>query len=65
MKKAIVLLVSLLIVGCISSTSKIKVTDPKTGNSVTIDEKGVEVDVKTIKNEDIVIEVIEDEEAGK
>lgn len=59
MKKFVILFVCLFCIGCITG-KQIKVTDPKTGNSVMINEDGVEVDVKTIENDKVVIEV-EDE----
>lgn len=59
MKKLIVILIllSLILIGCI--TSKLKITDIKTGNSVVVTEQGIGVDIKQLEKDGYKVEVIE------
>lgn len=58
-KKFLVLffVVCLLISGCLTPGTKVKVTDQESGNSVTVSKDGLEVDIKTIEKDGIVVEV--------
>ena len=62
-KKFFILVVCLSVFGCVTSGTKIKVTDPETGNSVTIDKEGVELDIKEIEKDGIKVEVLDDKES--
>lgn len=60
-KKSLIVCLFVVMVGCVSSGTKIKVTNPVTGNSVTVSNDGVEVDVKLINVDGAVVEVVKDE----
>ena len=51
-----------VVAGCITTGTNIKVTDKDTGNSVIISEEGVELDINTIEDDNIVIEIDNNED---
>lgn len=51
-------LTTMLIAGCITSNSKIKLTDTRTGNSVTITDQGLALDIETLEKDGYKVEVI-------
>ena len=60
--KSIIIVSSLLFIGttgCITSNSKIKLTDTKTGNSVTISDQGFALDIDTLEKDGFKVEVVE------
>lgn len=59
MKGLIVALIciSMLFVGCITSGTKVKLTDKETGNSVTVSEEGVSLDINKIEKDGVVVEI--------
>lgn len=48
-----------LMSGCITSNSKVKLTDKETGNSVTISEEGVDLDIQALEKDGIQVEIID------
>lgn len=50
-----------LITGCITSNSKIKLTDSRTGNSVTISDQGLALDLEVLEKDGYIVEVIEED----
>jgi len=56
---------SIVFFGCETSGIKIKVKDPLTGNSITVSDDGLDVDVKFIETDSFVVEVVGDDKEGK
>lgn len=62
MKLILTLLITCaLINGCITSNSKIRLTDSRTGNSVTISDQGLALDLEVLEKDGYIVEVIEED----
>jgi len=62
MKIFSVIIFSIIILnGCITSNSKIKLTDTETGNSVTISDQGLALDIETLEKDGYKVEVIDEQ----
>lgn len=62
MKKLIVVLIAVTLIGCITSKTKIKLTDTKTGNSVTITDQGLALDIQALEKDGFKVEVVNEED---
>lgn len=58
MKTLIIIATCLILTSCVTSNSKIKITD-KAGNSITLSEDSVSVDIKELEKDGVKVEVIE------
>ena len=62
MRLLVLSLCFILVAGCVTSGTNIKVTDKDTGNSVVISEDGVELDVNVIEDDNLLIEIDKNED---
>lgn len=61
MRTLIIIATCLILTSCITSNSKIKITD-KDGNSITLSEDSVNVDIKQLERDGVKVEVIQEVE---
>ena len=66
MKKFIAALciICILSVGCITSNTKIRLTDVESGNSITISDQGIGLDIKALQADGMKVELITVDDEG-